>query len=238
MRPQPYLNVTVMLNTSFIPTLQPRPSTSQTSSHGSGMHFSDLPLVRRRKSTGSKAPKPRSNTFTVGGSRSQIRQPDGQSQLPLQPHGRPSELTGPSKSVPSTPKLAGQVPAGGTGPAAPPTPLLLHPISHPSISLPPPTTSSASASPLQKSTSRASSEKPKETDLKFSTADRTILEELKRNISARAAQFVVKGGGAGIGSGGPMGWGAQGIGAGKKHHPYPRQEVPYPKNYERNVLDL
>jgi len=64
----------------------------------------------------------------------------------------------------------------------------------------------------------------------FSTADRTILEELKRNISARAAQFTVKG--AGIVSGPGI------VCPGKKHHPHPREEVPYPKSYDREVLDL
>lgn len=73
-----------------------------------------------------------------------------------------------------------------------------------------------------------------ESHLKFSTADRTILEELKRNISARASQFIFKGGPQNNNAG----WGAQGIGAGKKHHPFPKDEVPYPRNYERDVLDL
>lgn len=64
----------------------------------------------------------------------------------------------------------------------------------------------------------------------FSTADRTILEELKRSITARAAQFTTKG--AGI---------VEGCGVtrpGKKHHPYRREEVPYPRSYDREVLDL
>ena len=64
----------------------------------------------------------------------------------------------------------------------------------------------------------------------FSTADRTILEELKRNISARAAQFTVKGAGIVDGSGI--------VRPGKKYHPYQREEVPYPRSYDREVLDL
>lgn len=64
----------------------------------------------------------------------------------------------------------------------------------------------------------------------FSTADRTILEELKRNISARAAQFTVKG--AGIVDGCGI------VRPGKKHHPYRREEAPYPRSYDRQVLDL
>ncbi|KDQ62491.1 hypothetical protein JAAARDRAFT_170906 [Jaapia argillacea MUCL 33604] len=51
----------------------------------------------------------------------------------------------------------------------------------------------------------------------FSTADRTILEELKRNIQARDAQFVVRGG--------------------RKHHPFLPGEVPYPRDYDRLVVD-
>lgn len=71
---------------------------------------------------------------------------------------------------------------------------------------------------------------------KFSTADRTILEELRRNITARSEQFVIKGPN-GIEKD-SMQWGAQGIGTGKRHHPFGKSEVPYPKNYEREVLDL
>ncbi|KAF8627448.1 hypothetical protein AX17_006262 [Amanita inopinata Kibby_2008] len=71
---------------------------------------------------------------------------------------------------------------------------------------------------------------PNGADPRFSTADRKILEELKRNITAREAQFIKKGKSAGFG--------ASGVVPGKKHHPYPRHIVPYPRNYEREVLDL
>lgn len=64
----------------------------------------------------------------------------------------------------------------------------------------------------------------------FSTADRTILEELKRNISVRAAQFNVKGAGTVDESGI--------VSQGKKHHPYGQEEAPYPRSYDREVLDL
>ena len=63
---------------------------------------------------------------------------------------------------------------------------------------------------------------------KFSTPDRTILEELKRGIEARASQFTMKGPGAGPGF----------ELRGKKHHAHPKEEVPYPRNFEREVLDL
>ncbi|KAF9013208.1 hypothetical protein BDQ17DRAFT_1342994 [Cyathus striatus] len=67
-------------------------------------------------------------------------------------------------------------------------------------------------------------------DLKFSTADRTILQELKRNISARAAHFVIKGRGYRLPGGD--------ISPGKKYHAYPREQVPYPRSYDREVVDL
>ncbi|KAJ3881759.1 hypothetical protein F5051DRAFT_321253 [Lentinula edodes] len=62
-------------------------------------------------------------------------------------------------------------------------------------------------------------------NLKFSTADRTILEELKRNISAREAQFI-------------LGMGGLGVSGGRKHHPFKKEDVPYPRSYDREVLDL
>ena len=51
----------------------------------------------------------------------------------------------------------------------------------------------------------------------FSTADRTIFEELKYSLFARDSQFVMKGG--------------------KKHHARSAKEVPFPRSYERIVLD-
>ena len=65
---------------------------------------------------------------------------------------------------------------------------------------------------------------------KFSTADRTILEELKANIRAREAQFIIKGVGHRILGGRKSN--------GKKHHPYQKDEVPYPRSYDREVVDL
>ncbi|KZV65309.1 hypothetical protein PENSPDRAFT_737815 [Peniophora sp. CONT] len=51
----------------------------------------------------------------------------------------------------------------------------------------------------------------------FSTADRTILEELRRGLSARSSQFVFK--------------------HGRRHHAYASTAAPYPRNYERDVVD-
>lgn len=28
------------------------------------------------------------------------------------------------------------------------------------------------------------------------------------------------------------------VGGGRKHHPYEKEEVPYPRSYDRDVLDL
>lgn len=50
------------------------------------------------------------------------------------------------------------------------------------------------------------------------------------SIRAREAQFVVKGvGNLAVGGG---------RSPGKKHHSYPANEVPYPRSYEREVVDL
>ncbi|KAK0210837.1 hypothetical protein DFS33DRAFT_1406259, partial [Desarmillaria ectypa] len=68
---------------------------------------------------------------------------------------------------------------------------------------------------------------------KFSATDRMTLEELKRTISARDAHFVVKGGLT-------QSWGADAVGSigGRRHHPFSRDQVPYPRCYEKDVLDL
>lgn len=65
---------------------------------------------------------------------------------------------------------------------------------------------------------------------RFSTADRAILEELKAGIRAREAQFTLKGVGHTVLGGGK--------GPGKRHHAYPKEEVPYPRAYAREVIDL
>ena len=65
---------------------------------------------------------------------------------------------------------------------------------------------------------------------KFSTADRRILEELKANIRVREAQFLIKGVGH-------IMMGGQRC-LGKKHHTYRKNEVPYPRCYDKEVVDL
>ncbi|KAJ4482032.1 hypothetical protein J3R30DRAFT_2115173 [Lentinula aciculospora] len=114
------------------------------------------------------------------------------------------------------------------------------------------------SNPNSKSSSKSSIEQHADhqtaNHLKFSTADRTILEELRRNISAREAQFVVKGphtnygssdngyrgghGGGALGLGIQLGMGGLGVSGGRKHHPYKKEEVPYPRSYDREALDL
>ncbi|KAF9524283.1 hypothetical protein CPB83DRAFT_618717 [Crepidotus variabilis] len=112
----------------------------------------------------------------------------------------------------------------------------------PGTSLAPPPTITAVASTSSTSSAHSRSSKPKGSSVqgptipsdanvaKFSTADRTILEELKANIRAREAQFVIKGVGHTIVGGGKC--------PGKKHHPYSKKEVPYPRSYDTEVVDL
>ncbi|KAF7365119.1 Methyltransf-25 domain-containing protein [Mycena venus] len=97
-------------------------------------------------------------------------------------------------------------------------------------------THSSMRSSRNRTTTSSYTRRTKGQDPKFSTADRTILQELKRNINARAAQFVIKGGPAGTESG--LGRTSSLRRAGSKHHAYNREEVPYPRSYAREVLDL
>jgi hypothetical protein len=66
-------------------------------------------------------------------------------------------------------------------------------------------------------TSGATLVDPAQKDARFSTPDRAILEELKLGAAARESQFKMKGN--------------------KKHHAYLANEAPYPRNYERPVID-
>jgi hypothetical protein len=178
------------------PPSQPRVSTSS----GQGKTLTDLAHIRRRKSTGAKAMKARSNTLPASSTQTLAQ---ANPHTDVLPRMTPNLSNSTSKSAPTTPKLSHKI-------AVPP---LTNPI-------PPSPPSAIPKQPLV----------PSQPNLKFSTADRTILEELKRNIRARAAQFTLKGVGSTIGSAGSC--------RGKKHHPYPLEEVPYPRSYERDVLDL
>jgi hypothetical protein len=48
-------------------------------------------------------------------------------------------------------------------------------------------------------------------------------------LTARESQFVFKGPGGGLGRRGEKGL---------AHHPFEKEEVPYPRSYEKGVLDL
>ena len=61
-------------------------------------------------------------------------------------------------------------------------------------------------------------ESAKNSDALFSTVDRTILAELRQKVRAREEQFVVRGG--------------------RKYHACPPDEVPYPRSYDRQVVDM
>lgn len=170
---------------------QPRVSISSSQ----GKSLSDFAHIRRRKSTGAKTMKARSNTLPTSPT-------SAQANTGLSSNTTPHISNSASKSAPTTPKLSHKA--------------TVPPLANPIPPLPPSTTlKQPLASP--------------QPNLKFSTADRTILEELKRNIRARAAQFILKGGSTTRSAGNCRG---------KKHHPYPLEEVPYPRNYERDVLDL
>ncbi|KAG5719736.1 Sterol 24-C-methyltransferase [Termitomyces sp. T112] len=67
-----------------------------------------------------------------------------------------------------------------------------------------------------------------ERNLSLSTADRTIMQELK--LEARYAHFVIKGEGSLLGCSLTR--------HGKKHHAFPPESVPYPRSYGREVIDL
>ncbi|KAK1232824.1 hypothetical protein PQX77_004050 [Marasmius sp. AFHP31] len=212
-----------------------RPSSS--SGNGTSLSFPDLNLLRR-KSTGSKFQRPKT-AHVLQKPRASTAANPSVPQRQVQVGG----LMTPRHS-PKTPHATPRVPH----PPLPPPKDVLETIedhhipegptlSHSSSSA---TTSSSFA--LHKSTSMSSSEL--KNNLKFSTADRTILEELKRNLQARASQFVNKGGIPGLNMGdigaastfnrGKVG----GIGGARRHHPYPKDEVPYPRSFDRDVMDL
>ncbi|KAG2009833.1 hypothetical protein CC2G_012717 [Coprinopsis cinerea AmutBmut pab1-1] len=169
---------------------QTRVSTSSTKT------LSDFALIRRRKSTGSRPSKSRSNSHPTP-PKVQTRAPSSQ-----------SLVNGPGYEV-ATPKTAKSISSTA---AVSSSDVYWHGIG----------TGSQTQSRDEGETTSSNT--------KFSTADRTILEELKRNLHARDAQFVMKGVGVHLVDGT--------ISPGKKHHPYTTKDVPYPRSYEREVIDL
>ncbi|ESK90438.1 hypothetical protein Moror_13607 [Moniliophthora roreri MCA 2997] len=212
-----------------------------------GISFADISLLRRRKTTGSKVAKPKGPAPHV---LQKPRAVSGGSPISQQLNhlARPSDV----KAAPATPRVlqkSSTTPRDGSS----------HPESsfsyHQTRGLPIAVQSALGKSPsslvtnssLHKSPSQASSDH--HNNLKFSTADRTILEELKRNIQARASQFVMKGGHCSQPTGGPNSSDMDvastyaigrlgGVGGVRRHHPYPKKQAPYPRSYERGVLDL
>ncbi|KAF7314432.1 Methyltransf-25 domain-containing protein [Mycena kentingensis (nom. inval.)] len=190
--------------------VHPHPRQSRSSISSS---IQDMALLRRRKSTGTKALPPLSYT---NGASSRVA----------------AAGSTPTKVHSSSPKVLHKTPSAST--VRPPLPKV--------SSGPVPTISSLEHSPAPTSSPaipQASPHSPEEPgtsqDPKFSTADRTILKELKRNISVRAAQFVIKGGPA---ESGRTVNAAHFDRRGAKHHTFSSDEVPYPRSYAREVLDL
>ena len=67
-------------------------------------------------------------------------------------------------------------------------------------------------------TSRIMQDESAKSDVPFSTVDRTILEELRQKIRAREEQFVIR--------------------SGRKYHAFSPTEVPYPRSYDRQMVDM
>ncbi|TBU23182.1 hypothetical protein BD311DRAFT_819838 [Dichomitus squalens] len=66
--------------------------------------------------------------------------------------------------------------------------------------------------------SRITQDESAKSDVQFSTVDRTILEELRQKIRAREEQFVTR--------------------SGRKYHAFSPADVPYPRSYDRQMVDL
>lgn len=74
----------------------------------------------------------------------------------------------------------------------------------------------------------------------FSTLNPTSVAELKNPLAAPESQFVFKGPSY-LGSSIGLGLGRNRSAAGKvgvRHHPFEKEEVPYPRSYERGVVDM
>ena len=67
-------------------------------------------------------------------------------------------------------------------------------------------------------TSRIMQDQSALSDLPFSTVDRTILQELRQKIRAREEQFVTR--------------------SGRKYHAFSPADVPYPRSYDRQMVDM
>lgn len=162
--------------------------------------------LRRRRSTGSRPTKIRTNMHT---------QP---------PPSRASSRARTSRAISSNYTTGFGFPISASTPAS----IISHTSSIPYSEVQGGITQPSPAPSVHGTTSDLNAQQQKNSQ--FSTADRTILEELKRNIHARNAQFVQKGVGIHLTDGT--------VSAGKRHHPYSRRDVPYPRSYDRDVIDL
>ncbi|KAF7422414.1 hypothetical protein PC9H_010570 [Pleurotus ostreatus] len=206
---------------------EPKSAASTASQSHSFANF----ILRRRKSSGNKSAsrnKNRSNTIPQLASDGGLAEAGAGSTIQAMPSAPRSTLgyqnTGSGSSAP-----ANAQPLRSEGP--PPMPYLtsmspfLYGVPHSSS---PSNISMAAKSSSDIATIRA--QQPTKQN-KFSTADRTILQELKRNIDAKEAQFLVK-------FNPRSGSGASGIAGRGRHHPFDKEQVPYPRNYDQEVLDF
>jgi hypothetical protein len=203
-------------------------STQQNPGHGAGSSLSSF--VRRRKSTGGKMFRPKSTTPV----RSATGKPHSNSILPQptrstskdSPQSNVGLVSNESSSSTTALKLS-KAPSADS-------PSLISPSKSATRAIDRFPFASAASKPItspQQPTSSANQDQSKRQQLNgqhhpsqsspsgpaFSTADRTILAELKRSLIAHESQFKQK--------------------SGQKHHPFSRQEVPYPCSYERSILD-
>lgn len=206
---------------------EPKSAASTASQSHSFANF----ILRRRKSSGNKSAsrnKNRSNTI-----------PQLAADVGLAEAGAGSAI----HAMPSAPRstLGYQNAGSGSSASAIAQPLRSEgppPMSYPTSMSPflygaPQSSSPSNISMAAKSSSDIATIRPQQPTKqnKFSTADRTILQELKRNIDAKEAQFLVK-------FNPRSGSGASGIAGRGRHHPFDKEQVPYPRNYDQEVLDL
>ncbi|TFK27645.1 hypothetical protein FA15DRAFT_145734 [Coprinopsis marcescibilis] len=193
----------VMNGGSSIPKNGPQSARLSTSSTKASL--SDFSLIRRRRSTGSRPVKGRSNSHS-NTPKPSTRQPSSHSP-PTNGHDH-DRIPMPRSAMSSAAISSSDVW---------------------------PDNASASSEQMVPPSGRSASKRTKSTkshgsNANFSTADRTILEELKRNINVRNAQFIMKGVAVHLTDGS--------VSSGKKHHPYSPRDVPYPRSYCREVIDL
>ncbi|KAF4577322.1 hypothetical protein EYR40_009319 [Pleurotus pulmonarius] len=189
-------------------------------------------ILRRRKSSGNKSAsrnKHRSNTIPQLISDVAQAEPAAGSAMHAIPSGPRSALGHQNAGSASASALASVQALRSEGPPPMPRTVPMSPSLYGTSHLPP----SSSISMAAKSSSDIATIRPQQPpqQSKFSTADRTIFQELKRNIDAKEAQFLVK-------FNPRSGSGVSGIAGRGRHHPFDKEQVPYPRNYDQEVLDF